>query len=123
MMMPRCAPCCGAAWRGKVFVVSEAKDGREIQARRNLQPVSLITLDLISGGENGWIWLATFARTAAFRSLCRPVRVILSTGLLTSRWAPTTTLVKSFQLCELLSRIRAVVRGSRHPGEKRMAGR
>jgi DNA-binding response OmpR family regulator len=95
---------------------------REMQACLNRQSVSLITLTSFLVPKMAWIWLATFARIAAFRSLCRPVKVILSIGLLISRWAPTATQVKSFQLCELLARIRAVVRGSRHPGRVRQSG-
>ena len=40
-------------FEGEGFAVSEAKDGRELQAQLERHPVSLITLDLNLGRENG----------------------------------------------------------------------
>ena len=39
--------------RGEGFAVSDAKDGAELRARLERQPVTLITLDLNLGKENG----------------------------------------------------------------------
>ena len=92
MMIPRCGPCCGAAFRRKAIVVSEAKDGREIQARRNRQP------DLIFGAENGLDLAGAIRKDRSVPRIVPTGKGDLSTGLLTPKWAPTTTLVKSFQL-------------------------
>jgi DNA-binding response OmpR family regulator len=92
------------------FAVSEAKDGRELQAQLERHPVSLVTLDLNLGGENG-LDLARQIRQQ------RNVPIIMLTGkgdtidrVVGLELGADDYLVKPFELRELLARVRAVLR-------------
>ena len=92
------------------FTVSEAKDGRELQTQLERFPVSLITLDLNLGGENG-LDLARQIRQQ------RNVPIIMLTGrgdaidrVVGLEVGADDYLVKPFELRELLARVRAVLR-------------
>jgi two-component system OmpR family response regulator len=99
-------------FEGEGFAVSEAKDGWELQAQLDRQPVSLITLDLSLGGENG-LDLARSIRKE------RDVPIIMLTGkgdaidrVVGLELGADDYLVKPFELRELLARVRAVLRRS-----------
>lgn len=99
-------------FEGEGFAVSEAKDGRELQTHLDRQPVSLITLDLNLGGENG-LDLARQVRRE------RNVPIIMLTGkgdaidrVVGLELGADDYLVKPFELRELLARVRAVLRRS-----------
>ena len=99
-------------FEGEGFAVSEAKDGRELLAQLDRQPVSLITLDLNLGGENG-LDLARQIRKE------RNVPIIMLTGkgdaidrVVGLELGADDYLVKPFELRELLARVRAVLRRS-----------
>ena len=95
---------------GEGFAVSEAKDGKEMQACLERRPVSLITLDLNLGGENG-LDLAREIRKE------RAIPIIMLTGkgdaidrVVGLEVGADDYLAKPFELRELLARIRAVLR-------------
>jgi len=95
---------------GEGFIVSEAKDGREMHLCLDRQPVSLITLDLALGAENG-LDLARDIRKQ------RSVPIIMLTGkgdsidrIVGLEIGADDYLVKPFELRELVARIRAVLR-------------
>jgi DNA-binding response OmpR family regulator len=95
---------------GEGFIVSEAKDGREMLDCLNSQSVSLITLDLTLGSENG-LDLARDIRKD------RSIPIIMLTGkgdaidrVVGLELGADDYLVKPFELRELLARIRAVLR-------------
>ena len=99
-------------FEGEGFAVSEAKDGRELLAQLERYPVSLITLDLNLGGENG-LDLARQVRKE------RNVPIIMLTGkgdaidrVVGLELGADDYLVKPFELRELLARVRAVLRRS-----------
>jgi DNA-binding response OmpR family regulator len=99
-------------FEGEGFAVSEAKDGQELQAQLDRQPVSLITLDLNLGVENG-LDLARQVRKE------RTVPIIMLTGkgdaidrVVGLELGADDYLVKPFELRELLARVRAVLRRS-----------
>lgn len=102
-------------FEGEGFAVSEAKDGRELQAQLERSPVSLITLDLNLGGENG-LDLARQVRKE------RNVPIIMLTGkgdaidrVVGLELGADDYIVKPFELRELLARVRAVLRRSIAP--------
>ena len=97
---------------GEGFAVSEAKSGKEMQACLDRTPVSLITLDLGLGSENG-LDLARDVRRA------RNVPIIMLTGrgdaidrIVGLEVGADDYLAKPFELRELVARIRAVLRRS-----------
>jgi DNA-binding response OmpR family regulator len=99
-------------FEGEGFAVSEAKDGRELQAQLDRQHISLITLDLKLGVENG-LDLARQVRKE------RNVPIIMLTGkgdaidrVVGLELGAGDYLVKPFELRELLARVRAVLRRS-----------
>jgi two-component system OmpR family response regulator len=99
-------------FEGEGFAVSEAKDGWELHAQLDRQPVSLITLDLSLGGENGLDLARSIRRE-------RNVPIIMLTGkgdaidrVVGLELGADDYLVKPFELRELLARVRAVLRRS-----------
>jgi two-component system, OmpR family, response regulator len=92
------------------FVVSEAKDGMELRACIDEQPVNLITLDLTLGGEDG----LELARE--IRGNCNiPIIMITGKGDTIDRvvgleLGADDYISKPFQLREVLARVRAVLR-------------
>jgi DNA-binding response OmpR family regulator len=97
---------------GEGFNVSEAKDAAEARGCLERSPVTLITLDLNLGKENG-LDLAREIRTE------RKVPIIMLTGkgdtidrIVGLELGADDYLVKPFELRELVARIRAVLRRS-----------
>jgi DNA-binding response OmpR family regulator len=95
---------------GEGFSVSEAKDRQEFEACLDRQPVSLITLDLNLGKENG-LDIARDVRRD------RNIPIIMLTGkgdaidrVVGLEIGADDYLVKPFELRELVARIRAVLR-------------
>src|SRR5262245_2527482 len=95
---------------GEGFAVSEAKDGAEMRARLEREAVSLITLDLNLGKENG-LDLARELRKE------RDVPIIMLTGkgdaidrVIGLEVGADDYLAKPFELRELVARVRAVLR-------------
>ena len=92
------------------YEVLEAKDGAELRARIEQQPVSLITLDLTLGGEDG----LDLAREV--RARCNvPIVMITGKGDTIDRvvgleLGADDYIAKPFQLREVLVRVRAVLR-------------
>ncbi len=92
------------------YDVIEAKDGAELRARIEQQPVSLVTLDLTLGGEDG-LDLAREIRTR-----CNvPIVMITGKGDTIDRvvgleLGADDYIAKPFQLREVLARVRAVLR-------------
>lgn len=92
------------------YEVLEAKDGAELRARIEQQPVSLITLDLTLGGEDG----LDLAREV--RARCNvPIVMITGKGDTIDRvvgleLGADDYIAKPFQLREVLARVRAVLR-------------
>jgi DNA-binding response OmpR family regulator len=110
-------------FEGEGFAVSEAKDGCELQAQLDRHPVSLITLDLNLGGENG-LDLARQVRKE------RNIPIIMLTGkgdaidrVVGLELGADDYLVKPFELRELLARVRAVLRRSRAATTQERSGR
>src|SRR3990170_8116235 len=101
------------------FQVAEAKDGAELRARIEQQPVSLITLDLTLGGEDG----LELARE--IRSRCNvPIMMITGKGDTIDRvvgleLGADDYITKPFQLREVLARVRAVLRRYEGPAAGR----
>jgi DNA-binding response OmpR family regulator len=92
------------------FQVVEAKDGAEMRASIERQPISLITLDLTLGGEDG-LDLAREIRAK------RNVPIIMITGkgdtidrVVGLELGADDYITKPFQLREVLARVRAVLR-------------
>jgi len=92
------------------FAVLEAKNGAEMRARIDEQPISLITLDLSLGGEDG-LDLAREVRAK------RNVPIIMITGkgdtidrVVGLELGADDYISKPFQLREVLARVRAVLR-------------
>jgi DNA-binding response OmpR family regulator len=92
------------------FAVLEAKDGAEMRARIEQQPISLITLDLKLGGEDG----LDLAREVRARN---NVPIIMITGrgdtidrVVGLELGADDYISKPFQLREVLARVRAVLR-------------
>lgn len=99
-------------FEGEGFAVSEAENGLELQAHLDRHPVSLITLDLNLGRENG-LDLARQVRQQ------RNVPIIMLTGkgdaidrVVGLELGADDYLAKPFELRELLARVRAVLRRS-----------
>jgi len=92
------------------FHVLEAKDGAELRARIEQHPISLITLDLTLGGEDG----LELARE--IRAKCNvPIVMISGKGDTIDRvvgleLGADDYITKPFQLREVLARVRAVLR-------------
>jgi two-component system OmpR family response regulator len=108
---------------GEGFAVSEAKSGKEMWAWLNRAPVSLITLDLGLGSENG-LDLARDVRRA------HNVPIIMLTGrgdaidrVVGLEVGADDYLAKPFELRELVARIRAVLRRTTATPEGMSAGR
>jgi DNA-binding response OmpR family regulator len=92
------------------FQVVEAKDGAEMRASIEQRPISLITLDLTLGGEDG-LDLAREIRAK------RNVPIIIITGkgdtidrVVGLELGADDYIAKPFQLREVLARVRAVLR-------------
>jgi DNA-binding response OmpR family regulator len=90
--------------------VAEARDGAELRARIEQQPVNLITLDLTLGGEDG----LELAREV--RAKCN-VPIIMITGkgdtidrVVGLELGADDYITKPFQLREVVARVRAVLR-------------
>ena len=97
-------------FEGEGFGVSEAKDGVELRACLQRHPVTLITLDLNLGKENG-LDLAREIRKE------RNIPIIMLTGkgdavdrIVGLELGADDYLAKPFELRELLARVRAVLR-------------
>jgi DNA-binding response OmpR family regulator len=97
-------------FEGEGFIVSEAQDGTELRACLGRSPVSLITLDLNLGKENG-LDLAREIRRE------RNIPIIMLTGkgdaidrVVGLELGADDYLAKPFELRELLARVRAVLR-------------
>jgi len=95
---------------GEGFAVSDAKDGAELRAALERDPVTLITLDLNLGKENG-LDLAREIRKD------RNIPIIMLTGkgdsidrVVGLELGADDYLAKPFELRELVARIRAVLR-------------
>ena len=95
---------------GEGFDVSEAKDGAEMRVRLERETISLITLDLNLGKENG-LDLAREIRKD------RNVPIIMLTGkgdaidrVVGLEVGADDYLAKPFELRELVARVRAVLR-------------
>src|SRR5262245_5083398 len=92
------------------FQVTEARNGAELRARIEQGPVSLITLDLTLGGEDG----LELAREV--RGRCNvPIVMITGKGDTIDRvvgleLGADDYIAKPFQLREVLARVRAVLR-------------
>jgi two-component system, OmpR family, response regulator len=103
MLLRRCL-------EGEGFSVTEAKDGQEVFACLDREPVHLITLDLNLGKDNG-LDLARQIRKD------RSIPIIMLTGksdaidrVVGLELGADDYLVKPFELRELVARIRAVLR-------------
>jgi DNA-binding response OmpR family regulator len=103
------------------FSVSEAADGRQAMAELDAAPISLVTLDLKLGGEDG-LKVARELRAA------RNVPIIMITGkgdavdrIVGLELGADDYIPKPFLMREVIARIRAVLRryavGSEDPGE------
>jgi DNA-binding response OmpR family regulator len=106
---------------GEGFAVSEAKDGTELLARLDRHSVSLITLDLNLGKENG-LDLARDIRKN------RSIPIIMLTGkgdaidrIVGLEVGADDYLAKPFELRELVARVRAVLRRAM-PADGAIAG-
>jgi DNA-binding response OmpR family regulator len=99
------------------FQVAEAKDGAEMRAAIDARPISLITLDLTLGGEDG----LELAREV--RAKCNiPIIMISGKGDTIDRvvgleLGADDYITKPFQLREVLARARAVLRRYAGGGE------
>ena len=99
-------------FEGEGFAVSEAKDGAELRAYLERHPITLITLDLNLGRENG-LDLAW-----EIRKNCN-IPIIMLTGkgdaidrIVGLELGADDYLAKPFELRELVARVRAVLRRS-----------
>jgi DNA-binding response OmpR family regulator len=99
-------------FEGEGFAVSEAKDGAELRACLVQHPITLVTLDLNLGKENG-LDLAREMRKD------HDVPIIMLTGkgdpidrIVGLELGADDYLAKPFELRELLARVRAVLRRS-----------
>jgi two-component system, OmpR family, response regulator len=107
---------------GEGFTVSEAKDGAEARGCLERSPVTLITLDLNLGKENG-LDLAREIRSG------RNIPIIMLTGkgdavdrIVGLELGADDYLAKPFELRELVARIRAVLRRSASSEQGSAAG-
>jgi two-component system, OmpR family, response regulator len=99
-------------FEGEGFLVSEAVDGAELRAQLERNPITLITLDLSLGKENGFD-LAREIRNE------RSVPIIMLTGkgetidrVIGLELGADDYMAKPFELRELVARVRAVLRRS-----------
>jgi two-component system, OmpR family, response regulator len=97
---------------GEGFIVSEAKDGSELRTHLERSPITLITLDLGLGSENGFDLAREIRRQ-------RTVPIIMVTGkgdaidrVIGLELGADDYLAKPFELRELVARVRAVLRRS-----------
>src|SRR5262247_2841724 len=104
-------------FEGEGFAVSDAKNGAELRAALQRNPVTLITLDLNLGIENG-LDLAREIRKE------RNVPIIMLTGkgdtidrVVGLELGADDYLAKPFELRELVARVRAVLRRAQ-PAER-----
>jgi DNA-binding response OmpR family regulator len=109
-------------FEGEGFSVSEARDGTELRAQLDRHPITLITLDLNLGNENG-LDLAREIRKA------RSIPIIMLTGkgdtidkVVGLEVGADDYLAKPFELRELLARVRAVLRRSNAASEPTPSG-
>jgi two-component system OmpR family response regulator len=107
---------------GEGFAVSEARSGKEMRACLNRAHISLITLDLGLGTENG-LDLARDVRRE------RNIPIIMLTGrgdavdrIVGLEVGADDYLAKPFELRELVARIRAVLRRSATTRDHELAG-
>lgn len=99
-------------FEGEGFAVSEAKDGAELRVCLERHPITLITLDLNLGKENG-LDLAREIR----KSWNTPIIMLTGKGDAVDRivgleLGADDYLAKPFELRELVARVRAVLRRS-----------
>ena len=99
-------------FEGEGFAVSEAKDGAELRACLDQHPITLVTLDLNLGKENGLDLAREMRRD-------HNVPIIMLTGkgdpidrIVGLELGADDYLAKPFELRELLARVRAVLRRS-----------
>lgn len=99
-------------FEGEGFVVSEAKDGAELRTQLACNPITLITLDLGLGAENGFDLAREIRKD-------RSVPIIMLTGkgdtidrVIGLELGADDYLAKPFELRELVARVRAVLRRS-----------
>jgi two-component system, OmpR family, response regulator len=97
-------------FEGEGFIVSDAKDGAELRACLERNQVTLITLDLNLGKENGLDLARDIRRD-------RDITIIMLTGkgdtidrVVGLELGADDYLAKPFELRELLARVRAVLR-------------
>jgi DNA-binding response OmpR family regulator len=102
-------------FEGEGFTVSDAKDGAELRTALERNPVTLITLDLSLGKENG-LDLAREIRKE------RSIPIIMLTGkgdaidrVVGLELGADDYLAKPFELRELVARVRAVLRRTAAP--------
>jgi two-component system, OmpR family, response regulator len=114
---PRVRTLLRRCLEGEGFAVSEAKDGAEMRRRLEHEAVSLITLDLNLGAENG-LDLAREIRKE------RNVPIIMLTGkgdaidrVVGLEVGADDYLAKPFEMRELVARVRAVLRRAQ-PAER-----
>jgi two-component system, OmpR family, response regulator len=114
---PRVRTLLRRCLEGEGFAVSEAKDGTEMRRRLEHEAVSLITLDLNLGAENG-LDLAREIRKE------RNVPIIMLTGkgdaidrVVGLEVGADDYLAKPFEMRELVARVRAVLRRAQ-PAER-----
>jgi DNA-binding response OmpR family regulator len=114
---PRVRTLLRRCLEGEGFAVSEAKDGAEMRRRLEREAVSLITLDLNLGAENG-LDLAREIRKE------RNVPIIMLTGkgdaidrVVGLEVGADDYLAKPFEMRELVARVRAVLRRAQ-PAER-----
>jgi two-component system OmpR family response regulator len=114
---PRVRTLLRRCLEGEGFAVSEAKDGAEMRRRLEREAVSLITLDLNLGAENG-LDLAREIRKE------RNIPIIMLTGkgdaidrVVGLEVGADDYLAKPFEMRELVARVRAVLRRAQ-PAER-----
>jgi DNA-binding response OmpR family regulator len=107
---PRVRTLLRRCFEGEGFTVSEAKDGKELRNSLERDAVTLITLDLGLGGENG----LDLAREIRAR---HSIPIIMLTGkgdpidrVVGLELGADDYLAKPFELRELVARVRAVLR-------------
>jgi DNA-binding response OmpR family regulator len=114
---PRVRTLLRRCFEGEGFAVSDAKDGAELNACLQQNAVSLITLDLNLGKENG-LDLAREVRKE------HDIPIIMLTGkgdavdrIVGLEVGADDYLAKPFELRELVARVRAVLRRSMPSGQ------
>jgi DNA-binding response OmpR family regulator len=109
-------------FEGEGFTVSDAKDGAELRTALERNPVTLITLDLNLGKDNG-LDLAREIRKE------HSIPIIMLTGkgdaidrVVGLELGADDYLAKPFALRELVARVRAVLRRTAAPGSSPASG-